>query len=102
MKWIRTSPSGYKLVDDDDPREAVEIPAKKGSPSVKFTPSWKKYEKYIHNPEVDAKTNKWASEMFTAERERSLKTDSQAKRWEESRKKEFLRHKSDWLKKVNQ
>jgi co-chaperonin GroES (HSP10) len=61
-----------------------------------FTPSWKKYEKDIHNPD-DAKAIK-ATDAFIEERAHEIKTDPQAKRWEEGRKKEIAKNKPLWKK----
>lgn len=61
-----------------------------------FTPSWKKYEEAIYKG--DAKTQEEASDKFLAEREHELKTDPQARRWEESRKKAAAKDKPTYIK----
>lgn len=64
--------------------------------TTKFTPSWKKYEEAMHKG--DAKTQAEASDKFLQEREHELKTDKQAKRWEEGRKISIAKQKPDFVK----
>jgi len=61
-----------------------------------FTPSWKKYEEAMRHP--DSKRQGVATDKFIAEREHAVKTDSEARRWEEGRKKELARNKPQWIK----
>lgn len=100
MKWVETSINRYKLVEDEDPRPKVDLPNKKGVPSVLFTPSWKKYEQNYWTPDPEVKEDFKKTDAFLEEREHETKTDPKAKRWEESRKKEWAKNKPAWRKKM--
>lgn len=63
---------------------------------VKYTPTWKKYEEGIHNG--DAKSQLEATEKFTAERDHELKTNPQARRYEESRRESLYKDKPTMIK----
>lgn len=65
-------------------------------PAAKYTPDWKKYEKDLYHP--DPKVQQEATERFTAAREHALKTDPQARRWEESRKESAAKDKPQFVK----
>jgi len=90
MKWILSSPNQYKFVDDDDPRPAVKLKSKvkTGAPTIRFTPSWRQYEKNINQP--------GAADKFEKEREFQLRTDPKSARWEKSRRDWFQKQKHDW------
>lgn len=60
-------------------------------PYTTFDPTWKKYEPGVHSE--DTKTQIEETDKFLAERDHELKTNPAAKRWEESRKKEWDRNK---------
>jgi hypothetical protein len=62
---------------------------------VKFSPSWKKYEEAMKHP--DSKVQGEATDKFLAEREHAMKTDPQARRWEESRKASLAKDKPQWI-----
>ena len=97
MKWVMKSPGNYKLVDDTDERPAVKLPSKKyGVPHVAYVPSWKKYEEAMRHP--DSKQQGVAVDKFMAEREHALKTDPQARKYEESRKARWAADKPQWIK----
>ena len=100
MKWVLTSPNHYKLVPDDDPRPAVLLPDRKGVPTLLFTPSWRKYEQNYWSPDPDKKISNDKTDKFLAEREHETKTNLKARRWEESRKKEWAKNKPAWRKKM--
>jgi len=98
-KWIYYSPNQYKYVSDDDPRPEIKLkPREIGNTYAKFVPSWKKYEPDILN--VDRKEDFKRNDAFLAEREHETKTDSKARRWEESRKQEWARNKPAWRKQM--
>ena len=96
MKWVLNSPGNYRLVDNDDERPEVKLPGKKlGTPHIAYTPSWKKYEEGMHHP--DNKKQAASGDKFFAEREHALKTDPQARRYEESRKEAWAKEKPQWI-----
>lgn len=64
---------------------------------VNYTPSWKKYEAGIHGGD-NATSQVEAVEKFTAERDNELKTNPQARRWEESRKESMYKEKPNIVK----
>jgi len=97
MKWIEKSPGYYKLVEDDDPRPEVKLKAKEGSPTIKYVPSWKKYETPMFSGDGHSQFD--AAEKFTQEREKELRTDGKAARWEKSRRDWFAKQKNAWRKK---
>jgi hypothetical protein len=97
MKWIQSAPGSYKLVDDTDERPAVKLPHKKYGPiHTPFIPSWKKYEEAMRHP--DSKQQGVATDKFMAERDHALRTDPQAKKYEESRKARWAADKPQWIK----
>jgi hypothetical protein len=97
MKWIMQSPGSYRLVDDSDERPAVKLPSKKpGSPNLRYTPSWKKYEEGMKHQ--DSKNQVESGDKFMDAREHAMRTDPQAKKWEESRKATLVREKPQWIK----
>lgn len=96
MKWITVRPGNYKLVEDDDPRPEVKLPSRPGAPSTHFSPSWKKYEAGVFLG--NAKQQEEYSDKFMAERAHAIKTDPQARRWEESRRKSVAKDKAAWRK----
>jgi hypothetical protein len=97
MKWVMKSPGNYKLVDDTDERPAVKLPSQKvGSFYNPFTPSWKKYEEAMRHP--DSNQQGVATDKFMAERDHALRTDPQAKKYEESRKARWVADKPQWIK----
>ena len=97
MKWIQSAPGNYKLVEDTDERPEVKLPSKTvGAPHVAYVPSWKKYEEAMRHP--DSNQQGVATDNFMAEREHAIKTDSQAKRYEESRKARWAKDKPQWIK----
>lgn len=100
MKWIQTSINRYKLVDDEDPRPKVNLPDKKGTPGILFTPSWRKYEQNYWTPDPERPQDNKKTDAFLAERDHETKTDPKAKRWEESRKVEWAKNKPAWRKKM--
>ncbi len=101
MKWIQSAPGNFRLVDDDDERPAVKLPSRViGAPHVAFTPSWKKYEEGMKHP--DSKDQGLYTDKFLAEREHAMKTDPQAKRWEETRKASWAKDKPQWIKEHSQ
>lgn len=59
-----------------------------------YTPEWKKFEEDMRSD--DPQKAMEATEKFTAAREHELKTNSQAKRWEESRKQSWAKDKPQW------
>lgn len=63
---------------------------------VKFSPSWKRYERQLR--EGTPQQQQEAAEKFTAERDHAMKTDPQARRWEESRKRYYAKQKPGWAK----
>lgn len=67
---------------------------------VHFTPSWKRHEDAMHNP--DPKIQREATDKFMAEREHEIRTDPEARRWEEGRKQSIARNKPLWVKKHDQ
>jgi hypothetical protein len=96
MKWVLHSPGSYRLVDDSDERPAVKLPSRKfGVPSTRFNPSWKKYEEGMKHQ--DSKTQVESGDKFMDERDHAMKTDPQAKRWEDSRKASLARDKPQWI-----
>jgi len=100
-KWIVVRPGYYKYVSNDDPRPKVKLkPKELGDTYVKFTPSWKKYEPNIHDLDPDKKEDFKITDAFLAERDHETKTDPKARRWEESRKKEWARNKPVWRKQM--
>jgi len=97
MKWIQSAPGNYKLVEDTDERPEVKLPSKTvGAPHVAYVPSWKKYEEAMRHP--DSNQQGVASDKFIAEREHAIKTDPQAKRYEESRKARWAADKAQFVK----
>jgi len=90
MKWILLSPGQYKLVEDNDPRPGVELKSRvhTGAPTIKFNPSWRKYEKSVHLLD--------GADKFTKERDHEIKTNPKAARWEKSRRESLQRQKHDW------
>ena len=91
------SPGSYNLVDDSDERPAVKLPHRGiGTLHTTFSPSWKKYEEGMKNP--NSKNQGEYTDKFIAEREHALKTDPQAKRWEEGRKESWAKDKPQWVK----
>ena len=66
-------------------------------PKTSYSPSWRKYEEDAHNPE-DANKALDASDKFIKERDHELKTNPQARRWEESRKASIAKEKPKWTK----
>lgn len=97
-KWVQTSPGKYRLVDETDPRPAAKLKGSKGTPKLRFTPSWKKHEAEMNHPSDQKQME--ATDKFIAEREHAMKTDPKAKRWEEGRKKEWARNKPAWRKQI--
>lgn len=63
-------------------------------PTIPYEPKWKKFEEDMHSD--DPVKAREATEKFTQVREEEMRKDSQARRWEESRKKEFARNKPVW------
>jgi co-chaperonin GroES (HSP10) len=61
-----------------------------------FNPEWKKYEKDMHSSDPDVAIK--ATDAFIAEREHQLQVDTQAKRWEESRKEAAVKDKAGYVK----
>jgi hypothetical protein len=90
MKWVMDSPNKFKLVDDEDPRPAVKLQsrAKGGAPTIKFVPSWKKYEKDLNLFD--------GADKFSQERDMEIKTNPKAARWEKSRKEYYQKEKHEW------
>ena len=99
-KWVEVRPGTYRLVDKSDPRPAVKMPSKfkdaigKQARKMPFNPSWKKHEEgmWSGNKETSMKQ----TDKFLDEREHAMKTDHQAKRWEEGRKQEWAKNKKYW------
>lgn len=65
-------------------------------PKLKYTPSWKKYEKDLHSDDADVA--RAAADKFDLERQHEMKVDPEARRWEESRKAEVVKDKPTWKK----
>ena len=100
-KWVEVRTGRYKYVTDDDPRPKVKLKRKEiGLPYIRFVPSWRKYEQNFFDLDPEKKTTNEMTDKFLAEREHQTKTDRQAKRWEESRQKEWAKHKPLWRKKM--
>lgn len=64
--------------------------------NTKFNPSWKQHEKDIHSDDADVA--RAAADRFEMERNHEMRTDPQARRWEESRRKEVAKEKPIWKK----
>ena len=96
-KWIQLSPGHYRLVEDDDPRPAVKLKARKGTPNIKYVPSWKKYETPMFMGDGHSQFD--AADRFTKEREDAIHKDPKAARWEKSRREWFAKQKPAWRKK---
>lgn len=64
---------------------------------IKFNPEWAKFEEDMHSS--DPQKAQEATEKFTAARDHAVRTDSQARRWEESRKEGWAKDKPQWVKK---
>ena len=97
MKWIQSAPGNYKLVEDTDERPEVKLPSRTvGAPHIAFVPPWKKYEEAMKHP--DSKQQGVATDKFMAEREHAIKTDPQARKYEESRKARWTADKPQWIK----
>lgn len=97
FKWIEVSPGRYKTVPLDDPRPGFPLKDKKGTPTIITAAPWAHLERDI----AMAKTNeeqRAATDAFIAERDGWMQTSSKAKRWEESRKGEWAKHKPAWRK----
>ena len=96
VKWVEDTPGLYRLVDDEDPRPAVELPSRRGAPTIRYNPSWRKYEagQFIGNADEQIE----AGDKFLQEREHEMKVDPKARKWEESRKKSLLKDKPAWRK----
>lgn len=65
--------------------------------STPVVPSWRKYEKPMKTG--DGHSQFEASEKFTYERDKEIKSSPKMARWEESRKKYLFKQKGQWLKK---
>lgn len=91
LKWVEERSGKYKLVTLDDPRPEVKLKSRRGTPTIKFTPSWKKYESSIHLLD--------GADKFNKEREHAVKTDPKAARWEKSRREWFQKQKHAWREK---
>ena len=100
-KWVEVEPNYYKFVEDSDPRPAVKLKSRKlGQTYVKFVPSWRKYEPNFHDLDPEKKEDLKSNDAFLAERDHATKTDPKARRWEESRKREWARNKPAWRKQM--
>ena len=101
MKWVQVRDGSYKYVNDNDPRPSVELHKRQiGDTYVKFTPSWKKYEQNYWTPDPERTSDNKTTDKFLAERDHETKTDPKARRWEDSRKKEWARNKPAWRKQM--
>lgn len=65
-------------------------------PKLKYTPSWKIYEKDLHSEDPDVARK--AADQFYFERQNELRNDPQARRWEESRREMVVKDKPIWKK----
>lgn len=64
--------------------------------NLTYTPAWKKFEKDLKNPDVDKSLK--AAEAFEGTRAEEMRKDSQARRWETSRKESLAKLKPQWVK----
>ena len=100
-KWVEIEPNYYKFVDDSDPRPPTKLkPRSIGSTYLKFSPSWRKYEQNFFNLDPDKKEDFKRTDAFLDERDYETRTDPRARRWEDSRKKEWARNKPAWRKQM--
>lgn len=68
--------------------------------ATKFHPSWKSYEKQLHDS--DPKKAEEASDKFYLDRKHELEVDPRARKWEESRKQSAAKEKPEWVKQKRQ
>lgn len=63
---------------------------------IAYKPKWSHYEKDLHSNSLETATK--ATEAFTTERDRELKTSAKARAYETSRKEQAIKDKPKWVK----
>lgn len=64
--------------------------------NTSFNPTWKTYENKLHSNDPQEAVK--AADAFQATRDLELKTSEKARRWEKSRKEEWIKNKPTWAK----
>lgn len=100
MKWIEVRPGTYKLVDDSDERQAVNLPSKEGFPNIVNKPPWATYEKSMQAG--NSKDQEKATDAFFKERGEWTRDSQKLRQWEQDRRKEWAKNKPLWRKKKMQ
>lgn len=89
MKWVKIREGHYRLVGDDDTRPAVKLPSKKiGNFFLGYSPGWAgTFKRLSPHPEaMDAVGEREATDVMLGEKEKELKVDKKAQKWERGRK----------------
>lgn len=89
MKWVKIRDGHYCLVEDDDKRAEVKLPSR-GIRNfyIGYKPKWAEtFDRLNPDPAaMDAEGERKAMDVMLDEKEKELKSDKKAQRWERGRR----------------